>query len=317
MCRRCFRPSPRAWTSSPSQFIPLSEDETGAFTSVGAPVLYNPGMTWTPLRTEDGSLTLVHDELGEACHSRAGAWTESRERYAVECRLRERAVARPRDTVRLLDVGTGLGLNLAAAVDALGGTGARLDAVSLEVDPDVIAQALELEDVAPLAQESYGAISGVLRRALADPAAARAGLEFGDGHRLTLLLGDARVTLVEFEASRAFDAVFLDPFSPGKDSALWAPEFLAEVARRLAPGGILSTYTASLSVRAGLAGAGLEVGTGAHLGHKAAGTVAARGIPLPPLDQRTARKLARRVAKAAEGDPERQKQPSRVPSSRP
>ena len=46
---------------------------------------------WRVLRTDDESLTLVHPIHGQACHSRAGAWTEARERYAVACRLRERA----------------------------------------------------------------------------------------------------------------------------------------------------------------------------------------------------------------------------------
>jgi tRNA U34 5-methylaminomethyl-2-thiouridine-forming methyltransferase MnmC len=267
---------------------------------VGAPVLYNPGMTWTPLETDDGSFTLVNAELNEACHSRAGAWTEACERYAAECKLAERA--REMSTVSLLDVGTGLGLNLAAALAALEGTDARLDAVSLEIDPDVIARALELQHVAPHAPECYAEIAAVLRRALDDPHAARAGLEFGRGHRLVLCIGDGRETLPALDESYVFDAVFLDPFSPGKDPALWAPEFLGEVARRLAQGGRLSTYSASLAVRAGLASAGLEVGPGAHLGHKAAGTLAARGIPLTPFDPRTTRKLARRVARAAEGE---------------
>ena len=44
-------------------------------------------MTWDTLATGDGSTTLVHPVHGEAFHSRAGAWQEARERYALACGL--------------------------------------------------------------------------------------------------------------------------------------------------------------------------------------------------------------------------------------
>ena len=103
--------------------------------------------SWQLLVTDDGSPTLVHPVHGEACHSRAGAWLESRERYARACRVRERAeeLARRGERVfRLLDVGTGLGLNVAAALDALEGTGVVLDVVTLELDASVIERTLSL-----------------------------------------------------------------------------------------------------------------------------------------------------------------------------
>ena len=45
---------------------------------------------WRPLRTDDGTMTLVQVELAEACHSNVGAWREARERYADACRLARR-----------------------------------------------------------------------------------------------------------------------------------------------------------------------------------------------------------------------------------
>jgi tRNA U34 5-methylaminomethyl-2-thiouridine-forming methyltransferase MnmC len=310
---------------------------------------------WRAVLTSDGSYTLAHPGHGQTCHSRAGAWQEARERYAVACRLRERALemARRADVgeppkFRLLDVGTGLGLNLAAALEALSGTGIRLEAVSLERDTDVIRATLALFDAvrerAPrnasdsgdpsdsgdegLGLERWHApVRGALRAALRDASTndasnaedgapispcgaasvscAASHVSMGDG-TLRLLLGDARATLPRC-TGLVFEAVFLDPFSPAVEPELWELEFLAEIACRMSNGAWLSTYTTSLAVRAKLAALGLNVGPGARVGTKAAGTVARRGTrvgefdatgvaSVGEFDPRTARRIVRRAA---------------------
>lgn len=314
---------------------------------------------WRLLLTDDGSPTLVHPAHGEACHSRAGAWLESRERYARACRVRERALElaqRGERAFRLLDVGTGLGLNVAAALAALEATGVALDVVTLELDASVIERTLALARTGELHARSspelvraHAPVLAALERALAAPerapttsersrstserastASAREPasvegalgtperapaprerapepLPLGDG-RLRLLLGDGRATLPALDPALRFDAVFLDAFSPGVDGALWQPAFLAELARRLAPGAVLSTYSVSLAVRVGLAAAGLHVAPGGRVGTKAAGTLASNR-PFPPdhpaLDARTTRRVARRAARLVADGPER------------
>src|SRR5678816_3743700 len=99
---------------------------------------------WTAVRTGDGSWTLVHPGHGATCHSQAGAWQQARERYAAPCRLPE--LARSQAAIELLDIGTGLGLNLAAALEALWGTSAELHATSFERDADVLHSAIALAD---------------------------------------------------------------------------------------------------------------------------------------------------------------------------
>ncbi len=106
---------------------------------------------WTPVITADGSATLASAQVGEACHSRAGAWAEARERYARPARLGERARSGELTRVQLLDVGTGLGWNLAAALSELRGTGAFLDVLSLERDSSVIEATLRLARTGRLA----------------------------------------------------------------------------------------------------------------------------------------------------------------------
>jgi tRNA U34 5-methylaminomethyl-2-thiouridine-forming methyltransferase MnmC len=243
-------------------------------------------VSWTALTTADGSRTLVHPDHGEACHSRAGAWQEARERYASAVGLS----GFQGEVFRLLDVGTGLGLNLAAALEAIAGTGARLEALTLESDRGVLEAGLALAQ--PPDVERWLA---PVRLALRESLAGSGEVLLGAG-RLRLLLGDARTTLASLDPPERFDGVFLDPFSPRVAPDLWARDFLAEIARRMAPGSLLSTYSAATEVRAGLRAAGLRVGPGGRVGTKRSGTLASPDRPLEPFEDRDRRRIERRAA---------------------
>src|SRR5436190_956512 len=57
---------------------------------------------------------------------------------------------------------------------------------------------------------------------------------------LTLVLGDVAESLPQVEA-RA-DALFLDGFAPARNSAMWSPQVVRELARIAAPGCTLATW---------------------------------------------------------------------------
>ena len=150
---------------------------------------------WQTVATADGTTTLSHPVHGELCHDLGGAWTQARGRYAEGCELRVRAGRTP--TVRLLDVGTGLGWNLAAALAALRDTGASLEVVTLEKNraPLEAATALRLAGTG-LAERCHRAVRQSLSRALMEPGSRMPMIL--DGRRagsLTLVLGDARTTI--------------------------------------------------------------------------------------------------------------------------
>lgn len=252
---------------------------------------------WTPVVTDDGSYTLASPDHGEACHSTSGAWFESVERYANACRLRERALAgEVGRTFRLLDVGTGLGWNLAAALAALDGTGVGLDAVSLEVDASVFEATLALPRAAPELERWHAPVRDALARVLAARPAHDVDVMIGDA-RVRFLVGDARTTLLEIADDAVFDAVFLDAFSPRADGRLWESAFLGALARRCASGAWLSTYTCSLGVRVSLATHGLRVGAGPRVGAKATGTLASPDRDPPMLDPRSERRIRARAGR--------------------
>ncbi|MBI5434467.1 MAG: hypothetical protein HZA52_16655 [Planctomycetes bacterium] len=253
---------------------------------------------WRAERTADGSFTLVSPEHGEACHSLAGAWTQAGERYARPCRLRERALAGER-RLALLDIGTGLGLNLAAALVELEGTDATLDVLSLEREPEVVRAALAL----PLGDGELARAVTPVRKGLAAALAAGGGTFALGAGRVRLVFGDARRTLAAEREPPSFDAVFLDPFSPKVAPELWEREFLALVAERMGPRSVLSTYSSAVLVRATLLAVGLSVGLGPRVGAKSSGTLAGRGFELPPFDPRTARRLVRKAFPGANPAP--------------
>lgn len=248
-----------------------------------------------PERTADGSWTLRQRELDEACHSSAGAWLESLERYAVPCRLKQ--VASRQERVRLLDVGTGLGLNIAAALHELEGCVGALDVVTLEIDRTVIEATLALATIGAThaSEREHAVVRAALSTAL-DAASDGGAVALGANGTLRLLLGDARETLAQLPATlEAFDAVFLDPFSPRRAPELWSEAFLSDVARRMAPRAILSTYSAAFGVRRALAATGLRVGAGPRVGAKAEGTLASLTAELPALPERVTRRLRNRT----------------------
>ena len=236
----------------------------------------------------------MHPRHGEPFHSRSGAWLEARERYAGPCRLAERAgvLGRP---LRLCDLGTGPGWNLAAALAAVSEAGGRLEVDSFELEPGAVRAGLALPATPQDAEPWIEAVRAALRRALAEPAQPVA-IE-PDAGALTLWLGDARSELAR-AGGGAFDAVFLDGFSPGREGpgrGLWGPGLLAELAARMDAEAVLSTFTCSFDVRLALARAGLRVGRGPAVGAKRSGTLASPALPLPPLRSTVLARLSREL----------------------
>ena len=239
---------------------------------------------WRREWTADGSPTLVHPEHGEACHNRVGAWLESHERYVNACRLPERFRERVGTELRLCDVGTGLGLNLAAALAAAEASGGCLVATSFESETDVLDEAAAWcaeGGVEGPAADWWPIVQAALATARERPSEFVA---LGGRHRLRLVIGDARHELAALPAEERFDACFFDPFSAASDAGLWTADFLLECARRLAPDGRLSTYSERADARLAWAAAGLAVAEGEPLGRKRAGTVALRALTLADFE---------------------------------
>ncbi len=197
-------------------------------------------------QTADGAATLYSPTYGQTYHSEHGAVIEARHVFIRGTEYRAPA--------RVLEVGFGAGLNFLVTASERQEHILRYTALERFLPPSDLLQALD-----------YGAAVG-RPRLWAALVEWRRGLPFDVpvgthrfscmGCELDLLMGEATEAKLP---ARAFEAVYLDPFSPRANPELWTPGFLALLYRATAPGGRIATYSAAGTVRRSLAAAGYEV----------------------------------------------------------
>ena len=214
--------------------------------------------------TADGSKTLASSEFGETYGSRHGALTEALHVFLAGSGAQRRLEAGLATTV--LEVGFGTGLNFLVTALAALEHGAELRYTALERAPVAASTLRRVYEGSSLDGRLVAEFIAWVA-ALGSPVVPGTyGLRAGSfpGVDLDLLVGEARQAVVEGAArpagSRpAYDAIYLDAFSPKANHELWTPGFLSALAGALAPGGTLVTFSVSGAVRRALVAAGLVV----------------------------------------------------------
>lgn len=210
-----------------------------------------------PHPTADGSLTLHSARYGETYHSHHGALAEARHVYLDGAGL-PLLLGQDR-TVRVLEIGFGLGLNALLTLAQPGP--ATLTFTSLEHDllPTAQLTALRYHTLLP---QPEGLVERWLdaRCALGDPPPSSADRtwELAPRRHLNLMLGDAIDTVHQLPFA-SFDAIYHDAFSPEANPELWTTTFLDALFQRIRPGGALVSYCVKGTVRRGLAASGFTV----------------------------------------------------------
>lgn len=197
------------------------------------------------LRTEDGSLTLRHELLGELYHSDRGAVGEAEHVY-----IRAGFDAIPqKEKVSVFEVGFGTGLNCYLTYKQAFETHRSVDYRAIDLYP------LQPETVAQLNYTS----DPVFNRLHALP-------WDGTAHKITenqsFTLTKYRADLLTFDfpaLAERFDAVYFDAFAPDVQPELWSERMMARMFGILRPGGVLVTYSAKGAVKQALRAAGFEV----------------------------------------------------------
>lgn len=237
--------------------------------------------SFTRQQTTDGSFTLFSHQVNEPFHPPPGA-RQTAELIFVQPAILPNMVQR--SSLRLLDIGYGLGYNTAAALEWIWSINpdCRVEVIGLELMADVPQMAIAhhfMHIWHPPIQPYLAALATHYQ----------AETEVFAGQ---ILLGDARQTIQQLQPA-SFDAIFLHPFSPSGCPELWTVEFLTWVARCLKPSGRLTTHTTIAPVRRALMSANLHIGSVQTIGRQLAGTIATpTHAALPALAPREQTELA-------------------------
>ncbi len=243
----------------------------------------------------NGEVTLRDRRTGELLHPGLGPRREAELLYVRQTRLAARLVEPGGRPLAVLDVGLGAATNALAVIARAEEIPGRRDLVltSLERDDGALRLALTHPERFPLQAGQRGLLDELLERRRVE----RPGL------RWTWLPGDALEALERLDARQ--DVVCFDPFSPEANPALWSVDALRRFREVLAPGGVLSTYSASTRTRVTLLLAGFWVGAGAPAAVKKETTVASDGPAAleAPLGARWLQRWRRSSARAPHGVP--------------
>lgn len=188
--------------------------------------------------TGDGSPTLRHPVFGDAYHSTRGAVGESMHVY-----IREGFQHLALPHTRILEVGFGSGLNALLTFREAMRSHRTVDYTAVEPYPVDIRIASQLSYAGDplflaLHEASWDEMIGV-----------------ADGCRLK----KRECSLEDCDFDATFDLVYFDAFAPETQPELWSEAVFARIGRRMAPGGVLVTYSAKGLVKRNLREAGFEV----------------------------------------------------------
>jgi len=239
-----------------------------------------------------GESSIRERRSGEIMHPGLGPRREAELLYVEQTHLATRLADGRPGPVRVLDVGLGAATNALAVLRCTQRAAGRpLELTSLERDDGPLRLALSEPEAFPWQAEHRAPLEALL-----DGGEIRLGRM-----RWRWLRGDALEQLEAVGAPQ--DVICFDPFSPEANPRLWTVEALARFRKVLAPGGILSTYSASTRTRVTLLLAGFWVGVGRAAAAKTETTVASDGPDAleAPLGLRWLQRWKRSTARAPHG----------------
>jgi len=200
------------------------------------------------ITTEDGSHSLLREDLNETYHSFHGARSESAYVFIEQC-LHYYAEQTKKGRIRIFEVGFGTGLNAFLAAAFAEENKVALEFHSVEPFP-VVREIFEQLNFGQTPEEQQ-----LLHRLHESP------WESTQSITSHFSLVKYETTLEDFSAASDFDMIFFDAFAPSKQAEVWELANLKKCFDLLQPGGILTTYCAQGQFKRNLAAAGFEVQT--------------------------------------------------------
>lgn len=202
--------------------------------------------------TLDGSKTIFSPLFGEACHSTYGAKTETEIYYVKGCDIENKILKNK--SINILEIGFGTGLGLICTFEKLNPLNLPILFVTTEIDPYFLEHYNNQLNFLITKHSTHWTL-------------------VKDNMNATILIGDARTTLPNFNEYK-FDAIYQDAFSPKKNPTLWTVEWFATLKEKANSDCIMTTYSASSSIRKSMIKAGWKVDFGEKFSGKKSSTKA-------------------------------------------
>lgn len=199
------------------------------------------------IETEDGSHTLFVPELNEHYHSVYGAVNESKH---VFIRNGLKALPDSVNTVRILEVGLGTGLNVFLTFLENLSEKQHIHYSAVERYPINENLARELNYVEQLNATLHQSVFEQIHSCEWDQE-----IRLAPNFMFEKLLAD----FTQYELKHKYDLVYFDAFAPEVQPELWTQQVFEKVFRCLAPNGIMLTYCAKGKVKRALESAGFVV----------------------------------------------------------
>lgn len=201
--------------------------------------------------TDDGSHSLYNSELNETYHSFHGAVQESRHVF-IKMGL-DFCKERNEESLNILEVGMGTGLNVLLSVEWAQNCKRHLDFTTVEAYP------IDSEMVDNLNYAEYLGSPNAqawLNKIHVSPWNKYA--QFDDYFSLHKVLNKLEDVALEPEK---YDVVFFDAFAPNKQEELWDKAILSNMYNCQAKGGVFVTYCAKGQLKRDLKEVGYQVET--------------------------------------------------------
>jgi tRNA U34 5-methylaminomethyl-2-thiouridine-forming methyltransferase MnmC len=198
--------------------------------------------------TQDGSHSLLHEQLNETYHSTHGAIQESKHVF-IEKGLMEFPPGK-QEKLRVLEVGFGTGLNALLAFEFGERSSRTVEYHTLEAFP--------------LSRDIWSQLNYVESLGMRDTFEMLHSVSWGNTHLLGKHFEFCKTNVLLQDAALLagnYNVVFFDAFAPSKQPEMWTEGVLSKVCDAIAPGGIFVTYCAKGQLKRDLRSIGMLVET--------------------------------------------------------
>lgn len=198
--------------------------------------------------TADGSKTIFNPEIGENYHSKHGALQESQHVF-VKSGLQFLLERSRLDSVSVLEVGFGTGLNFILTADYCTNHSIRLNYTGIEAFPLSQHMICGTGYESFVKQELYDAFLTNYSAVLKAPVKLSA----------YCILEIAAGKLEVFQSERDFDLIYFDAFAAVHQPEMWTNESLKRCCSYLKPGGVFVTYAITGNLKRIMKSIGFEI----------------------------------------------------------